>query len=246
MRRAARAPHARAGLRGLLAIDPSDYATSMRSMRRSTAGVEIDQRRARAVSAVPARAADRRSRAGHRRVRRGAPRRHSRVEVRGTAIAGAAARGADARARRRDARRRRLRRARAAASIAPARARLQSGSGSGAAARGAGGARASPPASDGHADRFARRQTSPQRPRRLRRDAPCAGNRRIGHRPGRRREHDGRDARRVRARPERCGRTRSSGPYGSASRDRTTVKTSSAMSSFDCSPSTTTQRPPAA
>jgi len=212
-------------------------------MRRPAAGLARDQRAARAMSPLPANAARLRSRARDRRIRRGASRDRPRVEVRRTPVAREAARGHDAPDGRRAHRGRRLRGAGAAPSVAPPAPRLQPG------------ARPREPfvraglwsleaiAEDQDANRSASVAAPPQRPRRVRADSggPKAP-RRSGAARGRR-EHDRRDAGRVRSGPEGRRREGSPRPHSSASRDVTAVITASAIASFDRSPSRTSHRP---
>lgn len=230
----------------MLAVDPSVDTAALRPLRRSAAHVAIHQRAARPLSAVPALAAARRSRARDWRVRRRAARDHPRAQVRRPSIAGTAAGGDDAGPWRRYAQRRRVRRSGAAASVAAPASRLQSGRGSRGASATATDRRAGAHARDADADGPPGRAAARQRARRVLHHSRRPAARGSGCRARRRCEYDGRDAGSVRAGTEAGGRERSARAYGRASRDATALKTSAAISSFDRSPSITIHRPAAA
>ena len=198
------------------------------------------------MPALPEAFPARRSIARRRRLRWGAPFNRSRAQIRGQEIAGQTVGRAHADARRAALARRRPRRPRPAPPIPSSRARVQSGGGSGTACRAAdaGGAAAGPP--DGRASGPARCPTARQRQGCVCRATRLPVDIRKDRCLDRRREHDWRNARRLRDRPQGRRCARGSGAYSSPSRDPTALNTSSAMMSFERSPSSTSHFPSAA
>src|SRR5450756_1029841 len=169
-----------------------------------------------------------------RSLRGHAARHRPRAEVRRASDARAAPGRADARRRRGRALGRGPCRPRAAAPVARTCPRLQPGTRAGAAPGTSGGRRADADAKNRIAGRPAGGQASRERARRVCVAMEGAGGR-PNDRPRGRREHDRRDAQRVRESPPGRGSDGRPGAYGCASRGATAVRTSAATTSFGLS-----------
>lgn len=233
----------RTGVCWVLGLHPASHAAPVRSLRRCTPHMAIDERLGRAVSPLPPDAARGRPGARDWRVRRRAEGGHPCVEIRRPPFARSATGRIDARAWRGCARRRPLAGPCTAASVTPPEARLQPGCGSGPPSRPSSSGGAPPHPADPYPDWTAAGATPSQRAGRIRLGARIRRPGRDHHRAHRRCQYDRRHARCLCSCVERGGGPRGTGPYRSTSRERTSLNTASAMASLPSSPSNTAQPP---
>ena len=166
---------------------------------------------------------------------------HPRLQVRRPALDCVTARRADAASWRSGPRRRRRGGTRAAARLTAPRPRVRSGARSGPSSWQAGRARSAADAENRDPGEPARGQAPRQRSGCVRAHVRRGAARRAVCRAGGRRQHDGGDARSVRARAYRLWCTRGAGAYSCSSRDITALSTSAAIASLGRSPSSRTQ-----